>query len=141
MNAGLINDKVLASSLELPAATGQFSTGQPKVGVFVYPDNQSKGTFETLFLECVNTKHNIMRSSVDNLISVVDGAYPNDASVMKKLRKGSGRLKAASGIIGNLVAPEVPFGLAIQKGDWFSSPCGNEVGLTAARAFLSAFLS
>ena len=43
-------------NLKAPARPGEFSRGNPKVGVFIMPDNKNDGKLETLCLETVKEK-------------------------------------------------------------------------------------
>jgi len=59
--SGIINeinkkDPIPGINLISPSDKGSFSTGNPRVGIFVFPNNEKKGRLEDLFLSCVNDK-------------------------------------------------------------------------------------
>jgi len=59
--SGIINeinkkDPIPGINLLSPSDKGSFSTGNPRIGIFVFPNNEKKGRLEDLFLSCVNDK-------------------------------------------------------------------------------------
>ena len=69
------------ASFDKPAAHGQFSVGQPRVGVFILPDGHKAGALEDLCLDSVST--DVGMPCVDEFLRCVDQAGRKPANVAK----------------------------------------------------------
>lgn len=49
-------DPIPGITLISPSDKDSFSTGNPRIGIFIFPNNRDKGILEDLFLSCVNDK-------------------------------------------------------------------------------------
>lgn len=49
-------DPIPGITLISPSDKDSFSTGKPRIGIFIFPNNKDKGILEDLFLKCVNDK-------------------------------------------------------------------------------------
>jgi hypothetical protein len=126
--------------LTLPDASGGIADGQPRLGVYVLPDNVSPGTLETLLLECSASSYQPWHQPSIDFVEQFDTEYPN-APEFKELRKPSGKSKAAANILGNLlVHPGQSLAVNIRDGAWFNNLQGSEQGIQALNTFLTVFL-
>jgi hypothetical protein len=141
VNEKSVADNVAGMPLTLPSRPGEIAEGTPRVGVYVFPDNSSIGTLETLLLECAATSYKSLQGPAETFIADLDRSLPAASVELSLLRKGSGRQKAAAGIIGNLVMPGSHLSVAVDRGSWFQPLCGREVGVAASRKFLDEFFT
>ena len=134
------NNSLPGFPLSLPQHSG-VANGMPRIGLHVFPDNHSAGTLETMLLACAATSYAPYCEPAIAFVAEIDKAQPTGCEEMKYLRQGSGRHKAAAGMIGNLLFPGSSLSVAIERGNWLTPTRGNEIGLAAARTFLDSMLS
>ncbi len=125
--------------LNLPHNPG-FADGNPRIGIHVFPDNVNAGTLESVLLDCAATSYHRYRQPAIEFVNAIDQACPAVLPELQSLRGGSGRQKAAAGIIGNLLFPGSALSVSIEKGNWFDPVTNTEPGLVAARTFLDSLL-
>ena len=94
-------------NLRVPTRPGTFADGIPKVGIFIMPDNSSKGMLENLCLDTV--KDDKVMECVDQLIDC--------AKKLKKQPKNAAKTKAQAYLS---LMPEIAnsVGRGAQKGYW-----------------------
>jgi hypothetical protein len=93
--------------LQSPKRPVEFSSGTPSVGVFIMPDNSSKGMLEDLCLESVKN-HEAMRC-VDDFIACSQKLQEGPKNISKA--KVQVFIAAKPGIVNSI-------GLAAQRGYW-----------------------
>ncbi|UCH93823.1 MAG: hypothetical protein JSV88_26635 [Candidatus Aminicenantes bacterium] len=95
------------AGFQSPKRPGEFSSGCPSLGVFIMPDNSSKGMLEDLCLESVKD-HEAMRC-VDDFIAC-----------SQKLPEGPKNISKAKVQVFLAAKPRIAnsIGLAAQKGYW-----------------------
>jgi hypothetical protein len=126
--------------LTLPHAPG-FAEGNPRIGLHVFPDNVNTGTLETVLLECAVTSYSRYRQPAMDFVNSVDYSCPPELAELRPLRGGSGRHKAAAGIIGNLLIPGSALSVSIDRCSWLDPVTNAEPGLVAAQGFIDSLLS
>ncbi len=99
-----------------PISSGLYSNGNPRIGVFIMPDNKSCGMLEDLCLQ------SIKNLPINDCISDFIGCIPNkDKSFESSKSKVQIYLSSKTPIVNNL-------GLGAQKKYWdFDNPCFNEI--------------
>jgi hypothetical protein len=96
------------NQLSIPATAGQVAVGTPRVGVYLFPDNQRDGMLEDLCLDSVQT---------DGAVSCVD-------EYLRCVARNTGRqpsppAKARVHIwLASQLVPDLRLGEAAQKGFW-----------------------
>lgn len=139
INAESVRNSVAGFPLVLPANPG-FAGGTPRVGIHVLPDNNALGTLETILLECAATSYPRYKQPAIDFVTLIDTTCPAGIPELEFLRRGSGRQKAAAGMIGNLLFPGFSLSVAIDRGSWLEPVVGAETGLVAANGFLDSML-
>lgn len=107
-----ISDLVRRNNLTPPNNPNEFSDANPRVGIFLMPDNANTGMLEDLCLHCIEDPQ--INPCIDNYISCIEehGYKPGNLSKAK-----SQVYLAAMSEIANSV------GVGAQKGYWdFNSP-------------------
>lgn len=115
-------------------------TGSPRVGIYVFPDNELPGTLDALLIECAQTSFSSVYASANAYVIAAHTAVMGDVR-FKALRKPSGLEKATAGVIGNVLMPGSALSAAIDRRAWHVPRTGNEKGLNAFRGFCTAFLA
>jgi hypothetical protein len=141
INAESVANQLQGFPLVLPATPGAVSSGFPRVGVHVFPDNQHQGTLEKVLLECGATSYAPYCGPALQFVKSVDESRPEDVAELVNLRAGSGRDKAAAATVGGLLFPGSSLAVSIERGSWLNPLAGTEVGIGSARSFLALLLA
>ncbi|MGR6008841.1 DUF3226 domain-containing protein [Bacillus cereus] len=96
---------------------GQVSTGNPKVGIYVFPNNEETGTLEKVLLEGANQSYPELVKEATSYIDNIDDKY-------KKKWKPSDSQKVLVGCIANILKPGKANQVSIQDNDWI---CGKSL--------------
>jgi hypothetical protein len=91
--------------LTLPGQAGVFVDTPPRVGVHVFPDNNSQGALENVLLSCAAANHTIVYDRANQMVASIHTDCPPDDEGLKTFRTQSGRHKAQAGIIANVLRP------------------------------------
>lgn len=112
-------DDIPGFPINIPVEVGGISSGSPKLGVFVFPDNKSQGSLEDLLLSCARKTHSevspIIERSIDRLVA--NSKY-RKLAYLKTLRKASSAKKASTSVFANLLKPGSSLAVAIHQGGW-----------------------
>lgn len=104
---------------------GAVATGKPRAGVFIFPDNQSKGTLEHLLLECAEVAYPKLMTGA---IQWIDPINPDDVGIFcnakerQDFTKPSGRQKALASSIAAVLRPGKAIQVSIQDNRWLTHP-------------------
>jgi hypothetical protein len=108
--------KHLSPSIRFESLLGNVFQGQPRTGVYVFPDNQTQGTLEDLLLECGESAYphqlNAAKAFVKGIASNCTG------SAFKDLRLPAGQKKAIVGAVAGLLKPGKAVQVSIQDNAW-----------------------
>lgn len=112
-------EKLTEIKLTLPKLAGEVTSGPPRIGAFVLPDNTSPGTLEDLLLESAKTQYGELLPKASNYVeaAIKDGLIPvshRDEIV----KKAAGRNKAVIGAMASLFKPGKAIQNSIQDNDW-----------------------
>lgn len=102
-----------------PEQPGEISSNHPKRGIFIFPNNRESGTLETVLLHCAEQAYpDILRGAEDFVQHV------NIESLSRKEKedfiKPTGRVKASTGCIANILRPGKAIQVSIQDNNWIS---------------------
>ena len=110
-----------SNHLAAPASLGAFATGQPKIGIFIMPDNHGAGMLEHL---CLNTLEGQPAAGcINEYVACISSVMPSEEQ--KQFNEPKARvqtyLAGRTPIVNSL-------GLAALKGYWdFQHPCFTEL--------------
>jgi hypothetical protein len=133
-------NKVDGFPLIVPAVPGFANGPNPRLGVYILPDNLKTGTLETLLLECATASYAPYHKPAVDFVSAIIASRPPDTPELRPLRSNSGGQKATANIIGNLLHPGCSLGTAIERGNWLQNLTGTEIGIELVRQFLGDML-
>jgi len=121
---------------QIPDVAGQVSVGQPRVGVFVLPDNSTSGTLEDLLIECARSVYPALLESAQLHIATADTDNSLNRDDLKDLNKSSGRIKAIVGAIASVLRPGKAVQVSIQDNKWLRGNCLTIARVKAVQDFL-----
>jgi hypothetical protein len=113
-----IRDGLRGIGYPLPDNAGTVTTGPPRLGAFVLPDNLTNGTLEDVLLECAQHAY---RTVLMTATTHVDAAFADgslSADDMHELKKPAGRNKAIIGSIASILRPGRAVQVSIQDNRW-----------------------
>lgn len=140
LNAAAAAEGVPGFPLGVPPAPGVVASGYPKVGIHLFPDNRSAGTLEDVLLSCAQLNHTRVHRAASALIEYLDKRGPHADPALSKLRRGSGRAKAKSGVIGNVLNPGTSLAVAVCTAGWLDGPATTTRAVLAADGFIGDLL-
>ena len=85
-------------------------------GIYVFPDNQTKGTLEDLLLLCGDKDYQSAIASAGQWVSSVATVLPS--TELGEYRKPAGHKKALLGAIGNVLGPGKSFAMSLENNRW-----------------------
>ena len=134
----LIRDGLRDLGLLLEDTVGTIAVGPPRLGAFVLPDNQSRGTLEDLLLECAQHSYPGLLSSAETHVAtaLADASLTKDDT--EDLRKPSGRNKAVIASIGGILRPGKAIQTSIQDNRWLEETALRIPRIKAVQDFLAA---
>ncbi len=105
--------------IELPASPGLISNSNPRVGIYVLPDNISEGALDDLVLECGSEvyPHLIERSKVHVDSINVETLQPKER---KPIGKPQGKKKAIIACAANILKPGMAIANSLDQNRWLS---------------------
>lgn len=106
--------------LDIPNQPGIVSTSGTRSGVFILPDNQSKGTLENILIECGERNYTQLMELSREYISKIDESKIK-LSDLKKYKKPAGKNKAIIGIVSNILRPGRTLQVSLQDNNWIDN--------------------
>lgn len=119
----------------LPDKAGTVKQGQPNLGAFVLPDNQTAGTLEDLLLDSAQRVYPDLLKLAKNYVTDAKekaGLKPSD---LKEL-KNAGENKAIIGAMANIFKPSKSVQVSIQDNDWLKGKALEIERIKSAQNFL-----
>jgi hypothetical protein len=107
------------SPFSFPDKPGIVSSGSPRCGVYVLPDNTALGTLEDLLLECGEAVYPNHLQVAKEFISAAMPHCPK--SNFKDLHLPAGQKKALVGAISTLLRPGKAVQVSIQDNEWLGT--------------------
>lgn len=108
--------------LTFPLKPGAVSSAPTHCGVFVLPDNQSRGTLEALLLECAKSIYPTLERAARTYVDLASGAVELVKGDRKDLDKPSGHDKAMVACIAAVLRPGKAIQVSIQDNRWLDPP-------------------
>jgi len=123
----------------MPAAPGMVAQGSLRTGIYIFPDNRSPGTLETLLDECASTVYPGLRDAGRNLVDSVDRTQltPDD---LQELTAPSGQVKAVMGCISSVLKPMRAIQNSIEDNRWVSDETLTLTNVQSVENFLEQLL-
>lgn len=106
------------SSLKLPEEPGQISDGPPRCGVFIMPDNESKGTLEDLLLEAGRQNYPALCDAATDFVQSMDNVQGFTADDLAEFSKPAGKKKATISSMASILKPGKAIQVSIQDNRW-----------------------
>lgn len=119
----------------LPDDAGTIKKGQPNLGAFVLPDNQTSGTLEDLLLESAEQKYPYLLKIAKNYVSDAKHNAGLKSSELKEL-KNAGENKAIIGAMATIMRPGKSVQVSIQDNDWLKGKALEIENIKAVQTFL-----
>ena len=115
--------------------------GSPNTGVFIFPDNQSAGTLETVLLECAGICYPRLLQGAQALVNALDLAELTDED-LDEFNKPAGKHKSIVGSVSSVLKPGKSVQVSIQDNRWVDRATVEKVeNLRAFRQFLLKLLN
>lgn len=132
----------LALGLNLPAQSGAVSTGSPRCGIFVLPDNLNPGTLEDVLLECAELNYPGLLTAAQALVAQVQSnASSLTKEDMEEFLKPAGRKKATVASIVGVLKPGKAVQMSIQDNRWLEAQALSLPRILTLRQFLKDLLA
>jgi len=131
-----IRDGLRTKNFAFPDDAGLVSAATPRLGAFVLPDNQRRGTLEDILLECAGQVYPGLLSTA---AAHVDGAFQDQSlskDDRKELGKPAGRNKAIVGSVASILRPGRAVQVSIQDNRWLRDATLTLPRVSAVQAFL-----
>lgn len=129
----------LQIGLDIASQPGIVTQSKTKFGIFVLPDNQSKGTLEHILIECGEHNYKHLMELSQEYISNIDESKLEPAD-LKELRKPAGKNKALIGGVSNILKPGRTLQVSLQDNNWIDRTTIDLDRVKLVRYFLAAIL-
>ena len=100
--------------LDISSSPGIVSQSKVRFGVFVLPDNQTKGTLENILIECGENNYQQLIELSREYISKIDESQLKSGD-LKEIRKPAGKNKAIIGGVSNILKPGRTLQVSLQQ--------------------------
>ena len=114
----VIRDGLRAKGHGFPDEAGAVSTGPPRLGAFVLPDNTSNGTLEDVLLDFARHIYPTLLATATNHVNSASGDTSLTPEDLKELLKPAGRHKAIVGSIASILRPGRAVQVSLQDNRW-----------------------
>ena len=129
----------LQLGLDIASNPGIITQSEVKLGIFVLPDNQCKGTLENILIECGEHNYQQLIELSREYISKIDDSKLK-SSDLKEIRKPAGKNKAIIGGVSNILKPGRTLQVSLQDNDWIDNRTVNLDKIKLVREFLCQIL-
>jgi hypothetical protein len=106
--------------LDISSSPGIVTQSQVRFGIFILPDNQSKGTLENILIECGENNYQQLIELSREYISKIDESQLKSGD-LREIRKPAGKNKAIVGGVSNVLKPGRTLQVSLQDNDWIDS--------------------
>jgi hypothetical protein len=129
----------LKLGLNIASNPGIITQSEVKFGVFILPDNKSKGTLENILIECGEHNYQQLIELSREYISKIDESKLKSGD-LREIRKPAGKNKAMIGGVSNILKPGRTLQVSLQDNDWIDNRTVNLAKIKLVRAFLCQIL-
>ena len=113
-----IRDGLRGKGFRLPDAPGDVTSGSPRLGGFVLPDNLAAGTLEDILLNCAEHAYPALLSTATTHVEAAFGDDSLTADDTRELRKPAGHKKAIVSSIASILRPGRTIQVSVQDNRW-----------------------
>lgn len=113
-----ISKKTNLQQFKFSDELGVITQGTPRLGAFVLPDNQNKGTLEDLLLESAALVYPKLYECAKAYINCAKTNANSTTSSSKNFNKPTGEKKAIVGAMATILKPGKAVQMSIQDNDW-----------------------
>lgn len=108
----------------IPDNPGEMIAYDPKVGIYIIPDNQNQGTLENILIDVAQINYQGLLSSANNYINGIDLSQllPED---LEEFNKPAGRNKAIVASLSGVLRPGKSIQVSIQDNRWLTGDAMN----------------
>jgi len=138
--AGKISEKSQAPGFALPTIPGSISSGPPRCGVFVMPDNSSTGTLEDVLLECGAVYYGDVLAKAGSYLQSVDQTKLSTED-LGEINAPAGLKKAQIGATSSVLKPGKAIQNSIADNRWLEGEASEQPKVVAFRLFLRDLLT
>ncbi|BBL76837.1 DUF3226 domain-containing protein [Methylomagnum ishizawai] len=131
-----LKQNLAAKGLNLPEQPGIVTSGPPKLGAFVLPDNQTAGTLEDLLLDSALTVYPNLLASATSYIDTAITSTELIPEEREDFDKPAGRNKAIVGAMAGIMRPGKSIQVSIQDNRWFRDEALRLPRIKAVQDFL-----
>lgn len=129
----------LQLGLNIASRPGIVTQLKVRFGIFVLPDNQSKGTLENILIECGERNYQQLIELSGEYISKIDESQLKSGD-LREIRKPAGKNKAIIGGVSNILKPGRTLQVSLQDNDWIDGRTINLDKIKLVREFLCQIL-
>jgi hypothetical protein len=129
----------LQLGLDMASNPGIVTQSEVKIGIFVLPDNQSKGTLENILIECGEYNYQQLIDLSRDYISRIDESKLKSGD-LREIRKPTGKNKAIIGGVSNILKPGRTLQVSLQDNDWIDDRTVDLDKIKLVRKFLNQIL-
>jgi hypothetical protein len=140
LNTDAANDLLPGFPFAFPDQPGLVVAGQPRFGIFVFPDNERQGTLESTLLGCARQSFPVIEWHADSFIESVLNAYRGKVDDIPELRKRSGQDKARAGAIATVLQPGASLAVSLIRTSWLGGSASQNPDLSRLSIFLDELL-
>jgi len=132
----------LGLGLNLPTQPGAVSTGSPRCGIFVLPDNLTPGTLEDLLLDCAALNYPGLLTAAQALVAQAQSSASSlTKEDMEEFLKPAGRKKATVASIVGVLKPGKAVQMSIQDNRWLEAQALSLPSILKVQQFLKDLLA
>jgi hypothetical protein len=141
LNRTAVTEGVPGFPINIPEEISSLTTGSPRVGIFLFPDNIRPGALETILLECSNANFPELMERTHDFVNGIEKDIPSSYLPLKRFRAGMGTSKATAGIIANLLSPGTSLAVSLFKSDWLNDGAFDIDSVKGVDLFLESMLT
>ena len=120
---------------------GEIAGTQPRVGVYILPDNENPGTLENVLLECGNEAYSTIITAAEKYVdSVSDNVLGLRKKDSQQFAAPAGKNKAVVGAVGSVLRPGKAIQMSIHDNQWISNKTFHLPSVQQFKKFLEELL-
>jgi hypothetical protein len=134
--------KYALQEIDLPVSAtepGEVSAGNPRLGIYVFPDNHHQGTIEDLLDQCAAKVYPGLRDGARAFVRGIDRNRLTQKE-LKEVDKPSGEIKARLGCVASLLVPGSTLQVSVARNRWLRDDALAIDNIAAAHTFLKRLL-
>ena len=129
-----------ANLLSFPAQSGHIAAGPPRCGIFVMPDNESKGTLEDLLLEAAKSAYPQLLQAARSYTASASQQTDLQQNDLEEFNKPAGSNKAIIAAMTAILKPGKAVQVSIQDNRWLEAASLQLPRVRSVKTFLDDLL-